>query len=359
MKRLFVISLVVMFVISGLAATKASKVYDDAIDEMANGNYAYAAKLFESIGSFEDASTLAMYCKANAMAEAGEYIDAINAFNSFGDYKDCKYLSLYYSARKLEDEASNDISKYAEAAELYNSIKLFKDSASRVNDCRIKLYTYSDALIINDHVYSPAEVSYFYAAEYQNFVRAYGNYISIFGLDTSKGISGIAHQECSMIENGTWKDYFLDAAIIAIKQNQALVNYAIENGIELTNDEKQQVDDSIAEIKKIAPMYGYKNGDEFIAANYGFGNNLESVKEYALKYAIASKVYTIVAEKIAESVTSEEIEKQYPASEENPESNDSARENIANKKMNSWLEELTINLSVEKTEFFELAGDMV
>lgn len=36
-----------MFVINRLAVTKTSKVYDEAMDELANGNYEYAARQFK------------------------------------------------------------------------------------------------------------------------------------------------------------------------------------------------------------------------------------------------------------------------------------------------------------------------
>ena len=92
-----------------------------------------------------------------------------------------------------------------------------------------------------------------------------------------------------------------------------LEKYAKDNGIELTDEEKQQVDDSIAEIKESASNYGYANGDKFIAANYGVGNNLKTAKAYATEYALASKVYTQVAEETSAAVTPEEIKEQYPS----------------------------------------------
>ena len=154
------------------------------------------------------------------------------------------------------------------------------------------LYTKTTAVTVDGRNYSPSELTYTYATQYQNFVSTYGSYASMFGLNTSYGLSGLSSQECSMTDGGTWRDYFMDSAINALKQNQALEKYAKDNGIELTDEEKQQVDDSIAEIKEAASNYGYANGDKFIAANYGVGNNLKTAKAYATEYALASKVYT-------------------------------------------------------------------
>ena len=176
------------------------------------------------------------------------------------------------------------------------------------------LYTKTTAVTVDGRNYSPSELTYAYANQYQNFVSTYGSYASLFGLDTSYGLSGLASQQSSMsADGGTWKDYFMDAAINSLKQNQALEKYAAENGIELTDEEKQQVDDSIAEIEEAAANYGYASGDKFIAANYGVGNNLKTAKAYATEYALASKVYNQVAEETAAAITPEEIKEQYPS----------------------------------------------
>jgi len=175
------------------------------------------------------------------------------------------------------------------------------------------LYTKTTAVTIDGRNYSPSEVTYAYANQYQNFVSTYGSYASLFGLDTSYGLSGLGSQQSSMSDGGTWKDYFMDAAINSLKQNQALEKYAAENGIELTDEEKQEVENSLAEIEEAAANYGYASGDKFIAANYGVGNNLKTAKAYATEYALASKVYTQVSEETAAAITLEEIKEQYPS----------------------------------------------
>ena len=68
------------------------------------------------------------------------------------------------------------------------------------------------AFTVGSKNYSTSEVNYRYANQYYNFANQYGNYASIFGLNTSTGIRGLDKQNCPMMENGTWKDYFLDAA---------------------------------------------------------------------------------------------------------------------------------------------------
>ena len=173
------------------------------------------------------------------------------------------------------------------------------------------LYTKTTALTIGDRSYSPSEVTYTYANQYQTFVNSYGSYASMFGLDTKYGLSGLANQESAFGE-GTWRDYFLEQAVNSLKQNLALGKYAAENGIELTDEEKQEVEDSFASLEEQAKSYGYGSADKFIAANYGIGNNVEKVKAYALEQELARKVYTQVSDETAEAVTLDEIKEQYP-----------------------------------------------
>ena len=174
------------------------------------------------------------------------------------------------------------------------------------------LYTKTTAVTIDGRNYSPAEVTYAYANQYQTFVNNYGSYASLFGLDTSYGLSGLANQQSSMGDGGTWRDYFLNQTLTALKQNQALGKYASENGITLTDEEKKTVEDSFATLEETAKEYGYGSADKFIAANYGRGNNVESVKKYAGEMELASKVYNQVLEEKSGEVTLDEIKEQYP-----------------------------------------------
>lgn len=120
-------------VLSGCGGPEST--YNAAQKLMANGDYVGAAEKFESIGSYEDATSLAMYCKAVAMGESGNYADAIAAFESFGEYKDSGYMKLYYEALSLETAGDR-----INAIQQYNAIPLFRDSAARANSLIAEMY---------------------------------------------------------------------------------------------------------------------------------------------------------------------------------------------------------------------------
>ncbi len=124
-KLLFVWLLVLYtFVLAGCGGPEAT--YKQAQELMAGGKYAEAAEKLEGIGSYEDSTTLAMYCKAVALGESGQYREAASAFSAFADYKDSRYMMQYYTARAYEEE-NEPISAIC----AYREIPLFLDSQTR------------------------------------------------------------------------------------------------------------------------------------------------------------------------------------------------------------------------------------
>ncbi len=175
------------------------------------------------------------------------------------------------------------------------------------------LYTGTTAVTVGSNSYSPAQINYYYANEYYYFANQYGSYASIFGLDISSGLAGAASQTCSMIEDGTWKDYFLQAAYSELAQTNALVAYAEENGITLTDEEIASIDDSFAEMETYAKSLGFSTVDNYLEANYGNGVDSKIVREAAAKSALADKAYSHYVETL--TYTDQELEDYYQSLE--------------------------------------------
>ena len=153
------------------------------------------------------------------------------------------------------------------------------------------LFTATTALTVNGVKYTPAQVNYYYGNDYLNMANTYGNYASMLGLDTSRGISGLGDQECPMMEEGgTWRDYFRDAAKNDIRQIRALLDLAAANGVTLTEEEIAEVDAQFEGIDETARSYGYSSADKLYSMNYGSGVTKKIVREAALDGALAQKV---------------------------------------------------------------------
>ena len=166
----------------------------------------------------------------------------------------------------------------------------------------------STAYSVGDRKYSTAEVSYYYANQYFTFANQYGSYASMFGLDTSNGVKGLDKQDCPFTE-GSWKDYFLDAAKGQMLQSKALLDYAASNGITLDESETAAVDAAFAGIDEAAKSYGYGSADKMMAANYGSGVTVKLVRGAYLDNALAAKA--LEAATAAFTYTDAQLEEAY------------------------------------------------
>ena len=165
------------------------------------------------------------------------------------------------------------------------------------------------AFSVGSKNYTAADVSYRYANQYYTFANQYGSYASLFGLDTSNGIRGLEKQECPMLEGGTWKDYFLDAAKNDMIHATVLGQYAADNGITLDADDKAQIDASFEGLEEQATSYGYASGDNMLAANYGNGVNQKLVRKAYEESLLASKAGQALLDSF--TYTDEQIEEKY------------------------------------------------
>ena len=157
MKRIISLTVCVFLLLSAVAfaenaTTELQDIYAEAELLMAQGNYSGAASKFEALGVYSDASQMAMYCKAIAVAEMqGMYDIAVMTFQQLGDFRDSSQMVSYYTARSYEaaadavdiDTASVDdlwtvISRYQTAIDGYGELVLFKDCMTRFTDCQSK-----------------------------------------------------------------------------------------------------------------------------------------------------------------------------------------------------------------------------
>ena len=175
------------------------------------------------------------------------------------------------------------------------------------------LYSAAPAVSIAGVNYSPAQVSYYFGNSYYTWANQYGGYASIFGLDTSGGIYGLAAQDSPMMDGGTWRDYFLESAKSQMAQTQALRDYAAENGIALTDEELAEIDAELADTESYAKLMGYSGLNSFFSSNYGRGVNAKIAREAAVQSLLASKVVDQIQDGM--EFTAQELEDYYQSLE--------------------------------------------
>lgn len=122
--------------------------YKKAQELLSQGKYAEAAEKFESIGSFEDASTLTIYCKACALCEAGNFETGISALEKLGDYKDSPMRITYYTARSWDDGSlgTTEFEWMEKALSFYGENPLYLDSAERISVLKTRIEEAKTAL---------------------------------------------------------------------------------------------------------------------------------------------------------------------------------------------------------------------
>ena len=175
------------------------------------------------------------------------------------------------------------------AAILLNVIPAIKDKQE------LRRITEGTAVTVGDRSYSPAEVSYLYINQYQSFASSY--YAALFGLDTSNGPRGLG----SIAYNGpqvegknyaSWRDYFLDGVYTQLGQIQAMLGYARDNNITLSDEDKAQVEQNISSFETYAKTYNFPSVDQFLEMNLGKGITLDMIRSLEQDSALANKAYT-------------------------------------------------------------------
>jgi len=222
--------------------------------------------------------------------------------------------------RKAAREAGNDkklIAAQEEAAKKAKSKRNWTiGTIAVITLCAVIIFLGSGilykttAVTIGDEKYSAAETNFRIGNQFQNFYSQYGSYASLFGLDTSMGVSGLSEQDCMMREEGgTWKDYFMDLAETEMIQIKALCDYAEANGISLTEEEIDNIEVAIGQNESYATVMGYNSVQSFYSLNYGNGVNSDLVRKADIDSTLASKVLTQYSESLNYSAA--ELEEKY------------------------------------------------
>ncbi len=169
------------------------------------------------------------------------------------------------------------------------------------------LFYRQKALKVADETYSVADVNYFYNVAFQNFYSSYGSYASAFGLDTSKPLD---EQEYTMSdEYETWGDYFLAQAKTSMTEITALCKAAEADGLTLTDEDLEEIDEQIASIAENAKSAGYGSASKYMEAIYGRGVNEKVARAMMAKSILASNYAT--QKQASYTYTDDEIKEEY------------------------------------------------
>lgn len=152
------------------------------------------------------------------------------------------------------------------------------------------------AATVGDHELNTVEMTYYYSDAINNMYNsiysqdnAYADYyFEAMGLDLNVPLTEQENPETG----DTWANYFLDAALETAQSDYAIYDLAMKDSdFTLPEEHRQNVDTAIANLSAYATMSGYKTGDKYLQAIYGYGADVESYEKYLERTEIAEAYY--------------------------------------------------------------------
>ena len=165
----------------------------------------------------------------------------------------------------------------------------------------------------DNYTVSGTMLSYFFNSQYSAFLQQYGSIAGYLSLDTSKSLK---EQPCSMIENGTWFDYFMNGTTSYVQELLNCCEYAKANGLALDDEDKADIDEAIEALAEAAFNANYSTA-RYITAMYGSGVKEKDVRSAMELTLLANKGAVHANEQFTAALTEEDIQKYY---DEHPES---------------------------------------
>ena len=142
------------------------------------------------------------------------------------------------------------------------------------------------ALTVGGTKISAAELNHYYVDSVNQYMTKMSDYISMFGLDTTKPLD---EQFYSEAEGQTWADYFLNQATTNAQNMYAVYNAAKADSFTLSEESQASLEMNIQNMKSYAVMYNYPSTDSYIAATYGEGCNEKTYRHYLEVQMIAQE----------------------------------------------------------------------
>lgn len=179
---------------------------------------------------------------------------------------------------------------------------------------------WSTAMSLGDYKVDGNMMSYFYNTTYMNFVNNYSAYISYFSIDTSSDLKDQQFAPEGSYDamflgefDGTWFEYFMSQTKDSVKQLLVYAAKAEELGIELTDEDKTDIEASIDTlIINISSSYGAGlSEDTYLTNVYGKGVKRGDIRKAMELSTLASKVAQKISEDIEAGITDERVTNTY------------------------------------------------
>ena len=144
-----------------------------------------------------------------------------------------------------------------------------------------------------EHELTLGQLQVYYWMEVRNFMSQYGAYAAYFGLDINQSLDT---QMCSLLEEPrTWQQYFLEAALNSWHNYRAMAAEADLNGFEMTELQRQALENAAEELDEAAKANGYESGIAMVHSSLGAAAELEDYVYFMEMYYKANGYYNQLA----------------------------------------------------------------
>lgn len=147
---------------------------------------------------------------------------------------------------------------------------------------------HSTYITVGDHKISEVEFDYYYTLTSNDYLDTYGDYLSYMGLNIYGSFENQAYSDTM-----SWKDYFDQLTVDAIRQNKALLDEAKAAGF--TYDPSAEYETFVQDNKEAAAEAGMTLGRYYrtVFGEYATASNIKPIVEEGY---IATAYYKAVAE---------------------------------------------------------------
>lgn len=139
-----------------------------------------------------------------------------------------------------------------------------------------------------------AQLQVYYWMEVRNFLTQYGAYAAYFGLDINQSLDT---QLCQLSEESrTWQQHFLETALYSWQNYRAMSAEADVNGFEITEAQRQAIENAAAELEEAAKENGFESATAMIHSSLGAAAGLEEYTYFMELYYKANGYYNQLTE---------------------------------------------------------------
>ena len=164
------------------------------------------------------------------------------------------------------------------------------------------------ALSVGDRTYSVAEYSYYYTNVFQTYANSQSSLGSLM-FDTSKDP---AAQTTTDDDGNTisYDELFRNQVKETLETSQYYLNKAKAEGITLSDENKNAIDETVSELETYAKQYGY-SASRYISVLYGKGLNVKKFRSLLEEQYLVSQYTENLTEERYKEIPDEEIEAKY------------------------------------------------